>query len=139
MITATVLRLLRWRWMPYGHARQAGDAGEETQKLRDALPEHVAFNCLICAMTLQRHYVKTLDILPGCFDFDALIIHSPVPAESALLFSGKHHPAAICLFADENRCGEQFSRGTTSEAGCRPNVPGRTITALRRSSTGVTV
>ncbi|MEL2303372.1 protein acetyltransferase, partial [Klebsiella pneumoniae] len=74
---------------------------EETcQKLRDALPEHVAISNPLDLRddASSEHYVKTLDILLHSQDFDALmVIHSPSAAapatESAqvLIEAVKHH------------------------------------------------
>lgn len=62
---------------------------DTSQKLRDALPEHVDIaNPLdLRDDASSEHYVKTLDILLASRDFDALmVIHSParpLPAPKA--------------------------------------------------------
>ncbi|MGU0161323.1 hypothetical protein ACVXHB_20400 [Escherichia coli] len=82
---------------------------EETcQKLRDALPEHVAVSNPLDLRddASSEHYVKTLDILLHSQDFDALtVIDSPsaaAPASAQLLIEAvKHHPRRNMFFADE--------------------------------------
>ncbi|SRN62354.1 GNAT family acetyltransferase [Shigella flexneri] len=117
---------------------------EETcQKLRDALPEHVAVSNPLDLRddASSEHYVKTLDILLHSQDFDALmVIHSPSAAapatESAqvLIEAVKHHPRSKYVSLLTNWCGEhssQEARRLFSEAGLPTyRTPEGTITAF---------
>ncbi|MFO6484221.1 hypothetical protein ACLBR5_10380 [Escherichia coli] len=110
---------------------------EETcQKLRDALPEHVAVSNPLDLRddASSEHYVKTLDILLHSQDFDALmVIHSPSAAapatESAqvLIEAVKHHPPQqICLFAEPTGAASTPRKRHdvySAKPGCRPTVP----------------
>ncbi|MDU7306090.1 MAG: acetate--CoA ligase family protein, partial [Escherichia coli] len=117
---------------------------EETcQKLRDALPGHVAISNPLDLRddASSEHYVKTLDILLHSQDFDALmVIHSPSAAapatESAqvLIEAVKHHPRSKYVSLLTNWCGEhssQEARRLFSEAGLPTyRTPEGTITAF---------
>lgn len=117
---------------------------EETcQKLRDALPEHVAISNPLDLRddASSEHYIKTLDILLHSQDFDALmVIHSPSAAapatESAqvLIEAVKHHPRSKYVSLLTNWCGEhssQEARRLFSEAGLPTyRTPEGTITAF---------
>ncbi|MGD2460341.1 peptidyl-lysine N-acetyltransferase PatZ [Escherichia coli] len=117
---------------------------EETcQKLRDALPGHVAISNPLDLRddASSEHYIKTLDILLHSQDFDALmVIHSPSAAapatESAqvLIEAVKHHPRSKYVSLLTNWCGEhssQEARRLFSEAGLPTyRTPEGTITAF---------
>ncbi|SQD02742.1 putative acyl-CoA synthetase [Escherichia coli] len=120
-----MLRLPRWRWDAlWSRNGKLATLSEETcQKLRDALPGHVAISNPLDLRddASSEHYIKTLDILLHSQDFDALmVIHSPSAAapatESAqvLIEAVKHHPPQqVCFSADELVWRTLLARGTT--------------------------
>ncbi len=102
---------------------QAGNTKQKkpAQKLRDALPGHVAISNPLDLRddASSEHYVKTLDILLHSQDFDALmVIHSPSAAApatesaQALIEAVKRRPQRVSS-ADELVRRALLARGTT--------------------------